>query len=415
MPPPRPKKRPAERRSSPVADDVNADKDDDMLPFIRRSLSTLAVAAWLPRIGVHVRANYEDPEAPSQVMLTPTNAALRTQTATLDDIDQQIRNSSLCHLRFTFEPPLVPYTQCFTPITWPTLSSPSSATAAADTTTATTATATFTTPQTLDHWRFYQLLRAAAKGAVPLIYRRHVTTYAQLMLVAGKTMGSWLHHGASIKRTTATRDVFDLYHSGVLVTRETIDRLLSIYQRACGYPATGSSRFAAQQHQQPSCVFTAEDVALLHQETASTTVGGGWVMPVDVLLVSDDASLLIAVERRYHWLTFPVGISQDAVYDRVKQRHFTHVGTALRSSSSTSYFSTRPVQASLEVLRDVYYLTHACTVLIGSASSQVFRTAVSMSGAIGRVAEVRWFETTAEQRTWKLRAEQIAMPFPEIS
>jgi hypothetical protein len=37
-----------------------------------------------------------------------------------------------------------------------------------------------------------------------------------------------------------------------------------------------------------------------------------------------------------------------------------------------------------------------------------------MGGAIGRVAEVRWLDTAAEQRAWKQRADKIAMPFPEI-
>lgn len=372
-------------------DDTN---EDETLPYIRRSPSTLT-AAWLPRIGVHVRAIYEDPKLPTQMMLTPTNAALRTQAATLAEIDEQIRSSSLCPLHVAFESSRFEssrYVQCFTPIQWPS-------------------TTAGQTPHTLDHWRFYQLLRTAVQGTTPLVYRQHINTYGRMLLIAGKTMGSWLRHGASVKRTIKTRDVYDLYHSGAFVARETIDRFVSMYHRACGYSVDGNR--LNQQQIAHVCNFTAEDEALVKQEMATR---GGWVVPVDVFLASDDAAILVAVEKRYHWVTFPLGISQDGLYDRPTDRFFTHVGHRMRSSSYKSYFSTMPVQASLEVLRDVYYLTHACSVLIGSASSQVFRAAVSMSGVIGRVTEVRWLEVTgAALGQWKERANRIAMPFPELS
>jgi hypothetical protein len=146
---PQPKARP--QRPPPVGAPDDDPNENETLPFVRRSLSTLA-AAWLPRIGVHVRAVHEDPKLPTQMMLTPTNAALRTQSVTLADVDEQIRSSSLCPLRFTFESPR--YTQCFTPIHWPP----------------TVATHT----HTIDHWRLHQLLRAAALGTTPLVYREHI-------------------------------------------------------------------------------------------------------------------------------------------------------------------------------------------------------------------------------------------------
>jgi hypothetical protein len=392
--------------SSSSATDADAStRQSAPLKIARRPMATLA-ATWLPRIGVHVRAANIDHEEPAQIMLSEDNAALRTRSFTLADIDKRIRNSSLCQLRYTFPRPRDEFTQCFTAVELFAFPDAGNATQ-----TDGNGTTTVAVPNSYEQWRVFNILRLAAAGKVSLLYRRDVLKYGRFLLAAGRNVQSWLANGEVLKRTPATSDAFDLYHSGMFVPMATVRQMLQLYERACHYgnDTTGLADGTANE----TCTFTSDDAAFVRHATGADA--GGWAIPVDVLLVSDDAAVLNAVESRYHWLSFPPGLSQDILHDKRARHKYAHAGSALRQASAKSHYSTMPVQASLEVLRDVYYLVHACSVLIGSASSQVFRAAVSMGGAIGRVAEVRWLDTAAEQRVWKRRADKIAMPFPEIS
>ncbi len=70
------------------------------------------------------------------------------------------------------------------------------------------------------------------------------------------------------------------------------------------------------------------------------------------------------------------------------------------------------VNATLEIIRDVYYLSQ-CTTLIGAASSQVFRMAVALANVTGVLHTARSLETREMVKEVQRLSDQYGVPFPE--
>lgn len=114
------------------------------------------------------------------------------------------------------------------------------------------------------------------------------------------------------------------------------------------------------------------------QQSAASSL----VIPVSVFVASDDQAVIKAA-RGLGYFTQPLGSS--------------HRNTSAVASSTTNVTAFAKVvsdnsamayNSSLEVISDIYFLSH-CHVLVGMASSQVFRMAVAMSNASGLLMQAR--------------------------
>ena len=89
----------------------------------------------------------------------------------------------------------------------------------------------------------------------------------------------------------------------------------------------------------------------------------------DLYVASDDKNV-IAEARNGGFMTSPIGVSQDAS------------DAGVFSTLSNEKGSNLGYNATIEIVTDIFYLSH-CSTLVGTASSQVYRMAVDMANASG--------------------------------
>lgn len=424
----------------------------------RRSLLSLSILS-LPRIGVHLRTRIDPVEEETKTNISTRHKPI-LPNHTLLDVNVQMRQSrTSCPLFVEVAHATHPYVQCFAPLYFyppsTNLSSPSASSDAQSSSNNTSNNA-----NSLVIWKLVQWLQAALDNHVTILSRefmqQYVATWNQDL--TSSTPSSSFSRGSSPSNKVLRSQVnfattdnkmgrLSVHNTSnynqsnletanespptMFVRERDIRKALSILKLTCNAPSSG-------------CNLPAENVFLQR-------MSGRWVLPVDVFFATDDNRALQVAQLRPHWVSFPPGISlvvnreytlkgslflppraaapptsaskpvgNVALAGRgrtTSQFHakYKHIGAMLQSSSYLSYYTPYPVQASLEVLRDMYYLAHACSGLIGSSSSHLFRVSVGLAIATHRVSDVRWLETEQEKIYWKEKLHGVSMPIPELS
>jgi hypothetical protein len=123
-----------------------------------------------------------------------------------------------------------------------------------------------------------------------------------------------------------------------------------------------------------------------------------YVIPLEIFLVSDDLTVLQQASKENHYWIFQPGISQST----------GNVGMEKTLHEKSEEVA---VNATKEILRDVYYLSQ-CSTLIGTASSQVFRMAVALANVTGILHDAKAMDKNAVPEIKRL-SDQYGVPFPE--
>lgn len=121
-----------------------------------------------------------------------------------------------------------------------------------------------------------------------------------------------------------------------------------------------------------------------------------FVFPLQVFVASDDPSV-VATADRLGFLTDSAGISQ-------------HTSTAGMWNTLVSH-PELGFNATLEIITDIYYLSHSST-LLGICASQVFRMAVALSNVTGILQYVKVMDMNQMGRVKQL-SNKYRVPFPE--
>lgn len=124
-----------------------------------------------------------------------------------------------------------------------------------------------------------------------------------------------------------------------------------------------------------------------------------WVLPLEIFVSSDDAAVLSEVAKQHLWYFSP-GVSQST----------GQVGME-KTLASAGENSNIAVNATQEIIRDVYYLSQ-CSTLIGSASSQVFRMAVAFANVTGTLQHAAAIDK-AQIAQVQTMSDFVGVPFPE--
>jgi hypothetical protein len=124
-----------------------------------------------------------------------------------------------------------------------------------------------------------------------------------------------------------------------------------------------------------------------------------WVIPLEIFVASDDPLVLSEAAKQNLWYFSP-GVSQSIGKNGMEK--------VLASAGEGSNIA---VNATQEIIRDVYYLSQ-CSTLIGSASSQVFRMAVSLANVTGVLQHAAAVDK-AQVAEVKRLSDHYGVPFPE--
>jgi hypothetical protein len=122
------------------------------------------------------------------------------------------------------------------------------------------------------------------------------------------------------------------------------------------------------------------------------------VIPLPVFVASDDLHVLEVARQQYGFMVGSIGVSQSVV-ERVGMLH-----TLLKKPSMS-------FEATKEIVADVVHLAR-CSVLIGSASSQVFRLAVALANVSHEVWEAKIIDQDDVPRV-RAMSVKYRIPFPE--
>lgn len=209
-------------------------------------------------------------------------------------------------------------------------------------------------------FRVYLWLKEAQQGHIPLVARGN----------------EHLFHRKDGTKAQATE---------VLVPMESVAKAVALYEATC----------AAAEIPHDTCRFPANDTWLAAQNER-------WLIPVQVFVVSDDTRVIQAAQSTYHLLTFASGFSQSADTMGTSQK--------LRRKSAMAH-EEHPVRATLEILRDVYYLSR-CSTIIGTASSQVYRMAVAVANATATLQDAIILDGDELDHV-RAGVEAMYFPFPE--
>lgn len=137
----------------------------------------------------------------------------------------------------------------------------------------------------------------------------------------------------------------------------------------------------------------------LFSPTDVTQYNKQWVVPLEIFVASDDPTVLAEAAKQHLWYFAP-GVSQSTGQDGMEK--------VLASASTSSYVA---VNATQEIIRDVYYFSQ-CSTLIGSASSQVFRMAVALANVTGTLQYAAAVDKEQVAEVKKL-SDHYGVPFPE--
>jgi hypothetical protein len=212
---------------------------------------------------------------------------------------------------------------------------------------------------------------------------------------------TWLKAATNKQTQIVQRGKEQLFHrrnghnqpDGVLVTEEDINKAISIFEDSCPLIKAGQS---TDKLDLSKCGFP-NDNSWLSEKNLQ------WILPLQILVVSDDSAVIQAAREKYHAYAFSAGYSQSSGNKGAAGR--------LKSTSSNQLFE-HPIRATLEILRDVHYLS-TCSTLVGSVSSQVFRMAVSMANATAVLQDAIIVDGD-ELESSKQGADSILLPFPEV-
>jgi hypothetical protein len=123
-----------------------------------------------------------------------------------------------------------------------------------------------------------------------------------------------------------------------------------------------------------------------------------FVLPLRVFVASDDMSVLRSAVMLGH-MADTTGISQDNVAAT------TGMLKTLLAHPELGY------NASLEIITDIYFLSH-CSTLLGIAASQVFRTSVALANVTG-VLKYAVVMDAGQIGKVKMLSNKYRIPFPE--
>jgi hypothetical protein len=134
----------------------------------------------------------------------------------------------------------------------------------------------------------------------------------------------------------------------------------------------------------------------LHHTNLLKNSNAKYVFPVQLFVASDDPSVVSTAER-LGFLTDSAGVSQ-------------HTSTAGMWNTLTHH-PELGYNATLEIITDIYYLSHSST-LLGICASQVFRMAVALSNVTGILQYVKAMDMNQIGRVKQL-SNKYRVPFPE--
>lgn len=121
---------------------------------------------------------------------------------------------------------------------------------------------------------------------------------------------------------------------------------------------------------------------------------GRWMTPQALFVVSDDPVVLEEARSRHGAWTFPSGVSQETGSKGMEKTLQAPVtGNDGKKTGSASF----ALLATQEIVRDVTFLAQ-CHVLVGAASSQVFRLAVALSNVTGVLFDPSQFADKSKDR-----------------
>lgn len=207
-------------------------------------------------------------------------------------------------------------------------------------------------------FRVYSWLKEAQHGHIPVVARGH----------------EHLFHRKDGTKAQATE---------VLVPVESIAKAIALYDSTCADAP------------RDTCHFPANDTWLAAQNER-------WLIPVQIFVVSDDPRVIQTAQSMYHFLSFASGFSQSSDTMGTSQK--------LRRKSATAH-EEHPVRATLEILRDMYYLSR-CSTIIGTASSQVYRMAVALANATATLSDAIVLDGDELEHV-RAGVEAMYFPFPE--
>jgi hypothetical protein len=212
---------------------------------------------------------------------------------------------------------------------------------------------------------------------------------------------TWLKAAASKKAQIVQRGKEEEFRrregykqpEGVLVPDDDINKAISMFEDSCpvikASPSTDTLSLS-------KCGFPSDNTWLSGKNLQ-------WLLPMQIMVVSDDEVVIQTARDQYHSYAFSAGYSQSA----------GNKGAAgkLKGTSSNQLFE-HPIRATLEILRDVYYMS-TCSTLIGSVSSQVFRMAVGMANATAVLQDAIILDGDELESSMQ-GADLILLPFPEV-